>query len=1362
MKHNRWLVILVIILIIINISFFLLLKFSKLDSLLQNHILNNFEKNLSVEIDIEHFSLNDKQIFANNIKINDKNGYYSLEIKQIHIDYNIFSFLFSKRNKTLGLPENAISNIRIYNPKLSINLIAKTTDNKFNMPELYNYFKNLTLSEGAIDFKLNYNEIILNYDFSNINININNNPITKSSIIEASSFKNNEIISAKILLEKNKKPIITTDFLNLSIQNINYKNIASINTNLFINLNFDKHNDYFIKFKDTKISFNNSILTKYPNSDVIIDSLIINGNENKAYLEIDKIVANQCYFSLYGSQDKPLNFSNTNFIINFKGNNIPLDYLIKDNNTTTNNIIGNADFNTIFTSKEKITTLKASIFSDSIAYYSEKLKDIHIELNSNNFPNENILINLNHSKFLNSILKGSGKLNLKQQQLQLNLYAKKLYYSINNIDMVFDMKSTFNYNVKSNNNYMLTTDIDSLNIKYGKYNLQNLNSLVTLNNEKIEINLSQESKSNLANDFIPIKNNTILNLKTKSWSSKSNFNNFNIKNLNQQFGNLKLNGELVVNSIDNKIKSLGNLQLGNNLIKDYYIKLLSDVSYNKEQDSLSVEINIDDSFFNYTPLSIDFSASGNKTLLKSHNLLINKVFNGSLLITNIDKLRYDFSINANKIPLKDISSLYLSRNLAKNFEGFLNLDFSLNNSRKTPLDFNISVDSLRYIPYASHSPFTDIDVKIKGSGQLSDIKIEKLDILKNNKTLVNSNLIIKDFGESIILKSQSNTLLEKFSQDNIMQGNLITDFTYQKENKNITANLSIIGNDLRYDKYFIDSVDIDIEQSKSGIKVNNFAITRQNEIDANIKGLLNYNIFTNTVLPTSDSLIVNINADLANYLKKLSKIFISGKADLAFTTYITMNEDGIVLNNGKINIQKAWLKILSQQELIDKINIEAEITNNSLIFKDLKARMGQGEIFFRNEISKQPEDNFELANLNLGIFYLKTDETGLLFHLPTYMPHSSVANAVIKGRYNDEAIITGPFDDIKIYGDIFFSNGSGIYPANSENILKMFNFVRTEIKSYQETQKSDYIEDKTILPFKLDLMMHFTKNCKYVTYPLDLKTTTDSYLHLLYDQGWFAYEADFKSEEGTVELFGTTFTVDYAQVRLNPYETLPTIFGSFYKKVADGTTITLEIYTDKTGEKSIWDSFRMTLNSDDFEDKTITQILAKLKYGKSLDDLSESQYQNIVQDEAIQMVSVGIGSALLDQYISPIENRIRKFLKLDSFNISPGFIQNLINSKTWKDTKEDNNESSTYNSNILLNNLTISMGKYITNNMFIEYNAIFQEGTDLANNTDTYLYQTIGLRYDLPLKLKVKYSYEINPDKQDNAHEIFLLRTFKF
>jgi len=125
---------------------------------------------------------------------------------------------------------------------------------------------------------------------------------------------------------------------------------------------------------------------------------------------------------------------------------------------------------------------------------------------------------------------------------------------------------------------------------------------------------------------------------------------------------------------------------------------------------------------------------------------------------------------------------------------------------------------------------------------------------------------------------------------------------------------------------------------------------------------------------------------------------------------------------------------------------------------------------------------------------------------------------------------------------------------------------------------------------------------------------------------------------------------------------------------------------------------------------------------------------------------------------------------LDNFTINTGFVQNLFvefgsnngQRTTFSDSQNLNADILQFSSAVLLNNLSVSMGKYLASRVFLDYEIHLQETTDLAKKTKLDLYHNASVRFNLPWRLKFVYTFSIRPVHEANSHEVMLQRSFRF
>jgi len=897
-------------------------------------------------------------------------------------------------------------------------------------------------------------------------------------------------------------------------------------------------------------------------------------------------------------------------------------------------------------------------------------------------------------------------------------------------------------------------------------------------------------------------------------SFQTNLNRLNLTTINPTLPPYLINSDISGKYNNYEIDLSLSTTAGNLLIKDYYFVADLGINYHKIDDILDLKLNLKDSFINYTPLTAQIEASGSKSSVRSQTFHLNERIFGDVYLEipkyitmlldetwlsrdtihgvrpdTINAVRTDTLKNTLNLPTMDIhlwgNDLSISQlaQYAMNYtdasmlSGILSfaLDYDNLNNPADPLSAHFTAYDILFDPI---EPFT---IDFQCNGDIDRINIDKMSVVMDSLQILSATALVNDLGKSINAQADFYADLKNIQKAYDVSGTISGSAVFRQNNDDATAHLKLDTQTIYYQGKPLLRTSLDITQLTDKLQVNNAEIfigrefvtdtpKRQKKnappptpravpplMYANIFGALNYNLITDTLYPITDSLHISANGDPIAAIQNFTPFITGGSSNFFMNGSVILAEDGLQFIKGELEINNAHASILTQTETVRNINIVAEIVDNVLNIYDFRFSLGKGTLYILNTITNTNEDIL-ISNVNFGKFFIYTDRTGLQIHAPGFMPAGNTAYLIVRGRRSQQASISGPLDDMHISAEVELYNANIIFPEKTDNILKMFDFVRSEIRSSSQTTAPELLD----LPFTLDLMALLSRNNRYVTYPMDLRLKEDCYAHVTFDGNQFIIqEVSITAEEGNLELFGTFLDLDTAELMLSRFEDVPNLNASFYRKIADGSTITLNIFTDRVGGAKIMDRLKFELKSDNADDNnSIFAILAKLRYGKTFDELDETGTGNLVKEETIQILGVSVASAFLNQYLAPIENRVRRVLRLDNMNINPGFVQNMVNQKVWEDFAL--NESSIFNTNLLLNNMQIQMGRYVNRNVYLEYELNFQEGSGLTNNTNILLYHTLGLRYDLPYQLKVRYSYELKPKFEQNAHEIFLMRSFKF
>nr|MBP7309873.1 hypothetical protein [Candidatus Cloacimonadota bacterium] len=159
-----------------------------------------------------------------------------------------------------------------------------------------------------------------------------------------------------------------------------------------------------------------------------------------------------------------------------------------------------------------------------------------------------------------------------------------------------------------------------------------------------------------------------------------------------------------------------------------------------------------------------------------------------------------------------------------------------------------------------------------------------------------------------------------------------------------------------------------------------------------------------------------------------------------------------------------------------------------------------------------------------------------------------------------------------------------------------------------------------------------------------------------------------------------------------------------------------------------------------------------------------------LQDDALNLITGNLDSSLLTPILFPVENFMRRKLKLDDFSINAGFIQNLYTQYSndssqladYADFDQFSTDIAQFSSSILLNNLSVSMSKYLGRRFFLDYKLELQEATDLEKKTTLMITHGTSVRLMLPWKLRLGYTFEYTPQDDLFTHEVMIQRSFNF
>lgn len=1348
MKHSKWLLTLILILLIINVVFFALWYALDGQGRVRASLEEFLSKTLAGEVKIQKISINERKITANGITYTNKNADIKVNIRQIQVRYNLLSIIKSGFKIDQGIRQ-----ITVYEPNIDIRYAYKPPQKKkkpTEIPDLTPYFDKLEIKNGSLNIvfsaeldSVTQQSISIRERLSEINISVIN---SKSSAIALNATAERQgKFKASAVLDKGLITSIKTDIQKYLPLKIDYTGFKLLDTGITAKLEYYKPN------KSAQPNF--TIFTQLEQTKVVNDFLDI------AVPQI-QIQATPTNVSLLIKEPSKINsheFTASGNLFDYLKNpalkgDIVISSLDLSKFTPLLNGFGKGQFHV--EGKLSELTGKGNLQFPMIEFQDEIITGLSIDAD---YANQLLSFAAYPFNWRNQITSLSGDFDISQTKLDIDFSTNPVYYD-EILNLAADLHATVDFsdglkaeaginNLEFYNSEIIFSGFAGnmeLSLNQGRYKLNRID--LSLSNEEISINAAGDPKN--------------LDLQAEIVFDQASLDDY-LGFAQKNNIDLEISGLVNTQIVHSEISGSTDLALqmtSPQLISGDY---LTDFAYNLDTKSGKLDFRTENASADSILFSLGFKTSLDQNRLNMLEFNLDNAMTASGWLDFKDLYNSSLTLNVVDLDVARYLAMFVPLELKLPAIGRLSAELDYNLSQDKLVNGQIIVDSV------SVPQLKPLNTVVNFTGTTSE-----LDISVDVKAPGTAGLNIT--GNVALIPQSAFSAETRFTDLNLSDYFIDTSFSgiingalnwnlYLDDSEVWQHNLAVelAATNIKVFDIPVDFLTIKAAQLNDLLKIDSLRISSVNQVDVTGSGALDYNFLTNRYTGGRNTLNLSVEAEALHMLKTYIPYFTNARGRLISLLTIQANEDGIDIVDGTITMSNGMLKLKDQPESFNNIDLNATISHNQFNLANLSLQIGQGKLFIRNAIDTG-DDNFFIGPLNLGYLLIRTSDNGIQISIPDYLASNTAATAVVKGQDSSEATIKGPFDDMEIRALILASNGSAVYPANTKNLLQLINVF----------QRKPPVEKEALpLPFTLDLLIKIEDNVHYITYPADLICLPGSFLRLTYDGNmWHAQEADFTSEKGTLDFYGTIFQVENVRFAINEQNNIIIINGTFTKKLPDGTTITLLAISNPRQGEDLLNQLEFTLTSDNPDDRAASQILARLRYNKNIDELSPGQRQSLLQDEAMQLISTSVSTTYISQFLSPLENRIRRFLKLDSFSITTGFVQNLFveftsdenNLGAFSNSDNLNADILQFSSSILLNNLSLSMGKYIGSKLFLDYEIHLQETTDLAQKSKLDMYHNASIRYNLPWRLRLSYTFSLRPAQEANSHEVMLQRSFRF
>lgn len=670
-----------------------------------------------------------------------------------------------------------------------------------------------------------------------------------------------------------------------------------------------------------------------------------------------------------------------------------------------------------------------SIQSDSLSYADQMLEAIDADLVA---TPETITLKSLTAMWLNSSLTLTGSYRIGDE-LNLKLHPTTLAYSAGNLDVHGTLQAQMRYKDKLSFGAKLS-DVHS---RFGPIGVDAINGDISFADDVYHITISQ--KTNLS---VQLNGNLAKGIH----DAECDFSRFRLNTYDAQLKLPMASGSLKASYSPETVYMAGDVHIYDQHYGKYDGVLTARITANRKHNKSAVSLALHDGRFNYTPISMYMDASGTMDSLATKRFTINDKIDMDGWCRLSPDFSYGLSMETTRLRISDILRYTVPSYVADNIAGTVSCNLHYNRDDDNQVTGFVQIDD------AGNQDISALSATMDVMGTRDSIRVKNISVSNHKQKILTAEaaVITAPAFAMQLQGSAEDVALENILPEADVRGRVFASLNYNTTSGR-TLDLDARVLDFSAGAIMADSISCAFTQCDSLLRLHWAEALFASGLDVKARGALGYNLLTSDVYADSHRISVDVKGDLLGLVDMAAGDITEAYSKGEITLEVGTDDEGLTVPAGAMSITRGKLQLKDQQEAFEKIRLSADITDNKLSIHHCTTQLGESGISLRNEINNDEQD-FILGPLIIGHLYLKTDENGVLFHMPGYMPNNSVGNVVIQGRDSDEFEITGPFDDIMIKGDLRISNGDAIYPPKTENLFKIFSMVRTTEKKVKNQQ----------------------------------------------------------------------------------------------------------------------------------------------------------------------------------------------------------------------------------------------------------------------------------------------------------------------
>jgi len=469
---------------------------------------------------------------------------------------------------------------------------------------------------------------------------------------------------------------------------------------------------------------------------------------------------------------------------------------------------------------------------------------------------------------------------------------------------------------------------------------------------------------------------------------------------------------------------------------------------------------------------------------------------------------------------------------------------------------------------------------------------------------------------------------------------------------------------------------------------------------------------------------LTLQGNILKMLHQIEKGIQASSGQSEFTLRITQRDGKLRLSGGSLQLSGGKLDLPEVVKQIRDLSARAHFDQNRLVIEDISGEIDGQRFNISNYFTADTSNGdlqhlyFSGADVDMGVVSVRSHGRGIHAHIPSLMPKGRESYISLLGKDGrGNFSISGQIESPLMRGSITASNVEFTYPFPPggkkpsrfvQGVLDVLNSARWDVQIVPErdnryTHELKALESHTVLGDVSEIL---------TTVDIDLNVDpAESRLNVVgsLKDNSFRFKGKLVSTRGSVEYLDFNFRVERFEAEFDEFDPLPMVQGRASTVYVDSMGYSRTIYatlyvadpvTGERKQRGRWGDFIFVLEDD--QGSSQEQILAAMGYSPGT-----------ISQKVGSLGGTIVSGMVLRGFVRPIERRLEGILQMDIVRLQPTLAQNLFVSEVLGVAAEPMSQIGW--GAYMLRQSQLTVGKYLTDDVFLSYTGLWKTGINAAN-----------------------------------------------